>query len=107
MSVIDENGCLFYADGSNRDVVCEHVAPADEPFNLQVAPQFIDRFQMTPAPVPAGGVSFHHGNTWHQSSSNTSQRARRAVAFHYLRNDATLVNPALPYDSSVVVRVSE
>ncbi len=55
-----------------------------------------------PAPVPAGGVSFHHGNTWHQSSSNTSPRARRAVVFHYLRNDATLVNPALDYDHNML-----
>lgn len=101
-----ENGCLFYGDTSNHGPVFEHVAPPDEPYNLQVAPEHVNKYEMTAAPVPAGGISFHHGNTWHQSSANTSPRARRAVVFHYLRNDATLVCPALEYDESVVVRVS-
>lgn len=102
-----ENGCLFYADGSHKGSLYAHTAPPDEPFNLQIAPEFTDAFPMTPAPVSAGGVSFHHGGTWHQSSANNSQRARRAVVFHFLRNDAVLASPALPYDSSLVVRVSE
>ncbi|MEZ6129860.1 MAG: phytanoyl-CoA dioxygenase family protein [Planctomycetaceae bacterium] len=102
-----ENGCLFYADGSHTGPVVNHEAPVDEPFNLQIAAQQIGRYPMTAAPVPAGGISFHHGNTWHQSSANTSLRARRAVVFHYLRNDATLVNPALQYDLSVVVKVTD
>ncbi len=101
-----ENGCLFYADGSNLDHVYHHVAPPMEPFNLQVDPDFISQYEMTPAPVPAGGVSFHHGNTWHQSSANTSDRPRRAIVFHYLRNDATLVQPALSYDQSIVIKAS-
>lgn len=101
-----ENGCLFYGDGSHRGEILAHVSPADEPFNLQIPTQKLGTYQMTPAPVPAGGVSFHHGNTWHQSGSNTSSRPRRAVAFHYLRNDASLVRPALEYDSSVVVKIT-
>ncbi len=101
-----ENGCLFYGDGSNQREVLEHFAPEDEPFNLQVPADLMKQFEMTPAPVPSGGISFHHGNTLHQSSSNTSQRPRRAVAFHYLRNDAKLTKPGLPYDLDIVVKVS-
>jgi phytanoyl-CoA hydroxylase len=101
-----QNGCLFYGNGSNLGPVRPHVAPEDEPFNLQVAPEHLDIYQMTPAPVPSGGISFHHGNTWHQSSSNTSDHARRAVAFHYLRSDARLVKPALEYDETVLVRIT-
>lgn len=101
-----QNGCLFYGDGSNLGPVRQHVAPEGEPFNLQVAPDLIHEYAMTPAPVPSGGISFHHGNTWHQSSSNTSDHARRAVAFHYLRNDARLVKPALEYDASVLVPIT-
>lgn len=99
-----ENGCLFYADGSHTGPVFQHEAPEGEPFNLQIAAEFRKRYAMTAAPVPAGGVSFHHGNTWHQSSENTSPHARRAVVFHYLRNSATLTSPALPYDLSIVVQ---
>ena len=101
-----ENGCLYYADGSHRCPVYPHTAPKDEPFNLQIPAQCLGDFEMKPAPVPAGGISFHHGNTWHQSSNNASTKPRRAAAFHYLRNDASLVKPALEYDPSVVVKVS-
>ncbi len=101
-----ENGCLYYGDGSNHEGILEHFAPPDEPFNLQVPDEVMEKFEMTPAPVPAGGISFHHGNTLHQSSNNNSQRPRRAVAFHYLRNDAKLVNSGLSYDAEMNVKVS-
>lgn len=101
-----ENGCLFYADGSHQGPVYQHEAPEAEPFNLQIAAEFRQKYPMTAAPVPAGGVSFHHGNTWHQSAANTSQHARRAIVFHYLRNSATLISPALPYDLSIVVQAT-
>jgi len=102
----EQNGCLFYGNGSNLGPVHSHVAPEGEPFNLQVTPELIQEYAMTPAPVPSGGISFHHGNTWHQSSSNTSDHARRAVAFHYLRNDARLVKPALEYDAAMLVPIT-
>lgn len=101
----EKNGCLFYGDGSNRGPVLPHVAPADQPFNLQIPEAAATAFEMTAAPVAAGGVSFHHGNTWHQSSANTSPSPRRAVAFHYIRNNATLRTPALPYDLTLTVSV--
>lgn len=101
-----DNGCLYYGDGSHHEPVLDHFAPKNEPFNLQVPAVLMERFEMTPAPVPSGGVSFHHGNTLHQSSNNNSSRPRRAVAFHYLRNDATLVKPGLPYDSSLNVKIT-
>ncbi|MBI2193576.1 MAG: phytanoyl-CoA dioxygenase family protein [Planctomycetes bacterium] len=100
-----ENGCLYFGEGTNRGEVYPHVAPAGEPFNLQLPPEIAARFAMTPAPVPRGGVSFHHGNTFHQSSANRSTRWRRAAAFHYVAGDVRFVRPALPYDESVVVRI--
>lgn len=100
-----ENGCLYYGRGSHMSPVVEHVAPANAPFNLQIPQEHLNRFTMEAAPVPAGGISIHHGNTWHQSSANTSPAARRALAVHYVRRDTKLTHPALPYDSSVFVRV--
>lgn len=93
-----ENGCLYFGDGSNNGPVYEHVAPADEPFNLQVPAEEAARHPMTPAPVPKGGVSFHHGNTLHQSSDNNSDTWRRAVAIHYYAAGTDLTTPALRYD---------
>jgi hypothetical protein len=101
-----ENGCLYYGEGSHRGPIVTHVAPAGEPFNLQIPPEVAARFEMTPAPVPKGGVSFHHGNTLHQSSANRSSRFRRAVAFHYVNDQTRFVAPALVYDDAKVVRIS-
>ena len=101
-----ENGCLYYADGSNHDPVLDHFAPAGEPFNLQIPAEVASQYQMTPAPVAGGGVSFHHGNTLHQSSDNRSDRSRRAVAFHYVNAKTDFANPALKYDLDVIVEVA-
>jgi ectoine hydroxylase-related dioxygenase (phytanoyl-CoA dioxygenase family) len=101
-----QNGCLFYGDSSNLGPIHPHIAPKGEPFNLQLSPERHHEYAMTPAPVQSGGISFHHGNTWHQSSANTSDHARRAVAFHYLQKDARLVQPALDYDASVLLPVT-
>ncbi len=100
-----ENGCLYYCD-VHQDQVVPHIAPADEPYNLQIPGPVAIEYEMMPAPVPSGGVSFHHGNTPHQSSVNRSLSSRRAAAFHYLRNDASLVSPALPYDQAIHVKIT-
>ncbi|HEY4957459.1 MAG TPA: phytanoyl-CoA dioxygenase family protein, partial [Caldimonas sp.] len=62
-----ENGCLYFGDGSNVGPVYPHFAPEGEPFNLQLPAAVLGGQPMTPAPVKKGGVSFHHGNTFHQS----------------------------------------
>lgn len=100
----EENGCLRYGEGSHLQGVVPHHAPPEEPFNLQVTDW---QGETIAAPVPRGGVSFHHGSTLHQSSPNRSARPRRAVVFHYLRNDAQLVSPQLQYDLSLSLRVTE
>jgi ectoine hydroxylase-related dioxygenase (phytanoyl-CoA dioxygenase family) len=61
---------------------------------------------MSPAPVMRGGVSFHHGNVFHQSGPNHSTRWRRACALHYVGRDTIFAQPALPYDEGLKLRVS-
>ena len=102
-----QNGCLYYGDGTQAGPIVEHTAPPDEPFNLQVPPQIASQHPMTPAPVPRGGVSFHHGNTYHQSSSNTSPNWRRAAAFHFANGGTKLTQPALEYDETTFVTVGD
>ena len=96
-----ENGCLYYGEGTNRGPVYAHEAPADEPFNLQLPAALLQRQPMMPAPVPRGGVSFHHGNTFHRSGPNLSTRWRRAIALHYVSDGTRFDHPALPYDESL------
>jgi ectoine hydroxylase-related dioxygenase (phytanoyl-CoA dioxygenase family) len=100
-----ENGCMAFGEGSHLGPVHDHVTPPGEPFNLQVPPEIASHVGMTPAPVPKGGVSFHHGTVFHQSADNNSARWRRACAVHYLRNDNALVRPALTYDETLFVRI--
>ena len=72
-----EHAGLLFVDGSNRGPVLDHVAPPDQPFNLQVPDDRIGG-AATPAPVPKGGVSFHHGTVLHGSAHNRSADWRRA-----------------------------
>jgi ectoine hydroxylase-related dioxygenase (phytanoyl-CoA dioxygenase family) len=101
-----ENGCMSFGEGSQKKPVIAHFAPPEEPFNLQIADDALAGMPMTPAPVPRGGVSFHHGGTVHQSGANRSPRWRRACAIHYVRNDNAFVAPALPYDASMFMRIT-
>jgi len=101
-----ENGCLWFGEGSNKGPVLPHVAPPDRPYDLQLGDQEAARHAMTPAPVPRGGVSFHHGNTLHRSSDNRSKRWRRACAIHYVNAATRFATPALDYDLNLMVRVS-
>jgi len=101
-----ENGCLHFGNGTHKGPIIPHVAPPDRPYDLQVPEAEAAKVAMTPAPVPRGGVSFHHGTVFHQSADNRSDKPRRACAFHYVRNDVRFATPALPYDHSLVMRVT-
>lgn len=104
-STID-NGCLFFGEGTHLGPVIPHIAPPDEPFNLQLPADVLARQPMVSAPVPRGGVSFHHGNTFHQSGPNHSTRWRRACALHYVNARTTFDHPALPYDAALRLRIT-
>jgi phytanoyl-CoA hydroxylase len=101
-----ENGCLYFGEGSNLGPVYRHEAPPDEPYNLQLPDAILARQPMMPAPVLRGGVSFHHGNTFHQSGPNHSTRWRRACALHYVNARTIFARPALPYDESLRLRIT-
>lgn len=102
----EENGCLLFGDGSNKGPILPHVAPDGRPFDLQIADDVLAGLTMSPAPVPAGGVSFHHGNTLHGSAANRSTRPRRACAIHYMSGDTVFASPALTYDETRIVAIS-
>jgi hypothetical protein len=102
----EDNGCMRFADGSQHGPILAHTAPADQPFNLQIPAEALRGYAMTAAPVPAGGVSFHHGNVLHGSADNASNRPRRACAIHYVSGETVFATPALPYDDSRIVAIS-
>ncbi|MEQ9641374.1 MAG: phytanoyl-CoA dioxygenase family protein [Alphaproteobacteria bacterium] len=99
-----ENGCMFYGEGSQRGGTLPHVAPEGQPFNLMLTEAQVAGLDMAPAPVPRGGVSFHHGDCVHRSADNRSPHWRRACAVHYYNRSTRLVRPALTYDFDKFVR---
>ncbi len=101
-----ENGCMHFGEGTHRAPLLAHFAPPEEPFNLQVAAADAARMPMTAAPVPAGGVSFHHGGVLHQSGPNHSARWRRACALHYVANGNDFAHPALSFDQAMCMRIT-
>lgn len=102
----EANGCLRYGVGSHKGPILSHTAPEGRPFDLQLAEADLAALDMRPAPVPKGGVAFHHGGTVHRSADNRSDRWRRACAFHYVRNDVVFAKPALPFNHDIVLKVS-
>ena len=101
-----ENGCLYFGDGSHKRPLLPHFAPDGKPFDLQVVEEVARQQEMTPAPVPRGGVSFHHGGVLHQSSDNRSDRPRRAAAVTYVNRHTRFASPNLDYDEDRLLWVS-
>ncbi len=101
-----ENGCLYFGEGTHKAPLMSHAAPPEEPFNLQIPAAETAAVTMTPAPVPKGGVSFHHGGVLHQSGPNHSPRWRRACALHFVKNGNAFVRPALPYDETMFLKIT-
>ena len=101
-----ENGCLYFGEGTHRGPVIRHFAPHGEPYNLQIPAAELARQAMSAAPVPKGGVSFHHGGVLHQSGPNLSTQWRRPCALHYVSNANEFTHPALPYDAAAFMKVT-
>ena len=89
--VTADNGCLHFVPGS-------HQYERLEPIKLGVAGESIvdkmrERGYDVPEPVPmamaAGGVTFHHGCTFHYAGPNQTAAPRRAFAIIYMPDYTT------------------
>jgi hypothetical protein len=79
----EEMGTITMVDGSHRwqeigsdDSMTRHFAERDGSDLVKV-----------PMIIPKGHMSFHHCRTYHGSSTNRSQRPRRAISFHLQDGD--------------------
>jgi phytanoyl-CoA hydroxylase len=87
--VDEENGCLRYIDRSHKGPILPHEPIEGEPHNMAPPTDLIDLNKESLAPVPKGGVVFHHSQTLHTSHRNESDRWRRAYATHWATADVT------------------
>ena len=80
----ESNGCMHMVKGSHKwgdNIADLHLIKTFEELPKEFRGQKIGP---TLTPVKSGHVHFHHGLTWHGSNKNSSQRPRRAIAFHFM-----------------------
>ena len=83
-----ENGCLHFVPGSHNYGRLDPISLESE--DDSVVERLETRGVSVPEPVAmpmrAGGVTFHHGCTFHYAGPNRSDRPRRAFAIIYIPN---------------------
>jgi phytanoyl-CoA hydroxylase len=85
--VDEENGCMKMVPGSHQwGNTIDFLNSLGQDFAAMPATWEGRPIEVRACPVPAGGVHFHHGLTWHGSNRNRSGRKRRAVALHFMGN---------------------
>ena len=91
--VSQEKGTLEYVKGSHKWGLVPPSAQFHSPENYKneleaFAKKNNKEIHIQYVEVPAGGVAFHHGQTWHGSGINTSKDDRRAIVAHCIPSSA-------------------
>lgn len=74
-----ENGCMHVIPGSHREGIGEHGGVADD-YGLSSAPAENNAIACI---MKAGDALVFHGETYHYTPPNKSDRRRRALQYHY------------------------
>jgi phytanoyl-CoA hydroxylase len=83
-----DNGCLYFVPGSHRRRLSTAVDLGPEHGALFAAhPEAAAPAR--PAPLPAGGASFHNGHTIHGAGANMTPGRRRAMTIAFMPGDST------------------
>ena len=80
--VDEENGCMQFIAGSNRQEILPHQPIGNDPrvHGLEVAPDAeVNLSHAVVCPLEAGGATFHPSRTLHFTAVNKSDRPRRAL----------------------------
>ena len=91
--VSQEKGTLEYVKGSHKWGLVPPSGQFHSPENYKneleaFAKKNNKEIHIQYVEVPAGGVSFHHGQTWHGSGINMSKDDRRAIVAHCIPSSA-------------------
>jgi len=90
--ISDDSGALEYVTGSHKwglSPTTNFHAPKNHEKDLEFFAETNNKpLNIVKVTVPAGGVSFHHGHTWHGSGINMTSSHRRALVSHCVPNHA-------------------
>jgi len=76
------NGCMHFIDGGHKDGVLKHQRVEGMASDLLTCNTEVDERRMVVCPIRRGDVTFHHSKTPHMTTSNVSNRWRKAVSNH-------------------------
>ncbi len=81
-----ENGCLHFVPGTHRYGRLDPISLTDEGDSVvdRFKEQGYDAPEPKAMPMRAGGVTFHHGCTFHYAGPNRTNKPRRAFAIIYI-----------------------
>ena len=90
-----ENGCMQVIPGSHRDGIVTH-GTSTKGQNLlsisqEIPDELVDRSRAVPIELKAGQASIHHGQLFHASQPNTSQRRRCGLTVRFIPPEARQV----------------
>jgi len=78
--VTEQNGCLWFNDGSHEWEVLEHRSIGNDPrvHGLEMVDDSVI-LNAVPCPLPAGGLTIHRNRTAHYAGPNSTNEPRRAL----------------------------
>lgn len=89
-----DNGCMWYLPGRHaRLLEHEQLWDKSQKKGFYFAIRDLDETEAIPAQVARGGLAIHHCLMPHRSLKNTTDRARRSIAMHFM--DANMPDPEM------------
>lgn len=89
----EDNGCMYFIPGTHRDGVQPHHHISNDPNVRGLEIDEADDSQAVACPLPPGGATMHHSQTFHFTPPNRSDIPRRALSLIFGREPKTLSTP--------------
>lgn len=90
-----ENGCMRVIPGSHRDGIVSHGTSKRSgnllSINQEIPDEFVDTSHAIDLELTAGQISVHHGQLFHASMPNTSNRRRCGLTVRFIPPEARQV----------------
>ena len=96
-----ENGCMHVIPGSHKQGIADHAGAGDE-YGL-VTPQSLE--DAVPIPLKPGDALVFHGELYHYTPPNRTDKRRRAIQYHYASSKCrqTLGHDRFKIDPEVLI----